>query len=258
MQTSGQLLYEFPFSEKVRFYLRFETLARRYLWFVEQNSPIAHQSAIGTLFDLSDVAARSDLKNDLVKELSREQRDLEAQRAQSAGDAVTSDELTRRIEELKLVSRQVTQIVGRSGQNIRDLQWLQLVRNRQPLPGGTCEFDMPFLHFWLAQSAEERRRELRELSATLSPTINAVAIILRHLRSTTEMHNAHAVKGVAQVPVNGRNYSLCRIWIRSGSNLIPEVSANKFALFIRLSRPDEQHILHYTTEEIDFQIGLCH
>ena len=67
MQNSGLLLYEFPCSEKNRFFLRFESLAKRFDWYCSQDCAIAHQAAIGTIFDLADVAARSDLRNFCVR-----------------------------------------------------------------------------------------------------------------------------------------------------------------------------------------------
>ena len=64
MLDTGLILYEFPCSEKIRFYLRLEALKQRLDWFLSLDGKAAHQAAINALFDLSDVAARSDLKTD--------------------------------------------------------------------------------------------------------------------------------------------------------------------------------------------------
>ena len=254
MQSDDLLLYEFPCNEKIRFYLRFEALVKRFDWYCAQDSAITHQAAIGVLFDLSDVAARSDLRNDLVQELMRERRQLEAERRAEGADG---EAIGARITALAAAAQQVSQVVGRSGQNIRDNEWLQLIRNRQQLPGGTCEFDMPLLHFWLSRPVEERRAELEKLAESFVPTYRAVTLILSHLRTNSSVSEAHAENGMLQMSVAGRNWSRARIWMPPESTLIPEVSANKYMLWIRFSRPDERRRLHVVHEPIRFRLGLC-
>ena len=56
MPDTGLILYEFPCSEKIRFYLRLEALKQRLDWFLALDGKAAHQAAINALFDLSDVA----------------------------------------------------------------------------------------------------------------------------------------------------------------------------------------------------------
>ncbi len=254
MSTEGLLLYEFPCNEKIRFLLRFESLSRRFRWFCEQESPIAHQAAIGAIFDLSDVAARSDLRNDLVQELSRQRRSLEMSAARTHDDSESVRTLLAAFSE---ASAEVSHIVGRSGQNVRDNEWLQLIRNRQQLPGGTCEFDMPQLHYWLSRPAAERRAELESLTETLRPIMRAVELILGQMRTTSQTRDATAVNGMLQLPVTGKNYTLARIWLPGSLSLVPEVSANKYMLWIRFSRPDERSRLHVVQENIPFRLGLC-
>lgn len=254
MHNSGLLLYEFPCSEKNRFYLRFESLAKRFDWYCRQDCAVAHQAAIGTIFDLADVAARSDLRNDLVQELLRQKCAIEAKRCAKRDE---DGELAKLLEEVSAVSREVSQVVGRSGQSIRDNDWLQLIRTRQHLPGGTCEFDMPQLHYWLSQPPEARRKELLSLTESLAPTMRAVNLILRLMRSSTRVTDEKAVNGMLQLSVTGKNYSLARVWLPQDAQIIPEVSANKYMLWIRFSLPDERHKLHAVHDTIPFQLGLC-
>ena len=86
MPDTGLILYEFPCSEKIRFYLRLEALKQRLDWFLALDGKAAHQAAINALFDLSDVAARSDLKNELLKALLQQRRDIEALPANATVD----------------------------------------------------------------------------------------------------------------------------------------------------------------------------
>ena len=60
-----------------------------------------------------------------------------------------------------------------------------------------------------------------------------------------------------QLPMSGKAYTLARIWMDANDTLIPEVSANKYMLWIRFSRPDERRRLHAVQESVDFKLGLC-
>lgn len=170
MPDTGLILYEFPCSEKIRFYLRLEALKQRLDWFLTLDGKAAHQAAINALFDLSDVAARSDLKNELLKALLQQRRDIEALPANATVDGQPAKTVLALVSE---AANSVSAAVGRTSQILRDNEWLQLIRNRQRLPGGTCEFDLPQLHYWLSQPAEIRRQELLSLAQTLLPITNA-------------------------------------------------------------------------------------
>lgn len=256
MSDQDHILYEFPCHERIRMFLRLELLFRRYEWFCGEDNPFAHHAALSALFDLVDASARSDLKNDLVQELPRLRHALRMKLPLLAGEEREGTEKTLRQTEEALHG--INRTLGRSAQYIRENEWLRLVRTRQSLPGGTCEFDLPMLHHWLAQPAAARRAELQAWEDTMTPTRDAIAIVLGMLRSAVQTDGevtAHG--GVHQLPLTGRNVLLARLWLPVGDDLIPEVSANKYMLWIRFSRPDAQRRLHASTEDITFRLALC-
>ena len=55
------ILYEYPFNERVRTYLRLEHLFRRLGELVTRAHPLDHHFALATIFEVMDVAARADL-----------------------------------------------------------------------------------------------------------------------------------------------------------------------------------------------------
>ena len=256
MATNDFLLYEFPCNEKIRIYLRLELLFRRYDWFCEQDSPIAHQTAISALFDLLDATARSDLRNELIQELERQRQRLNV--FQGNPD-VNTELLNNTLEEIRQAISTVTDTVGKTGQSIRENQWLQIIRTRQTIAGGTCEFDLPQLHQWLNRPSEERRAELLGYVRPLDSIRLASALLLRFLREGTEKFSYTANKGIFQFPMTNRQLpALAQIWVPRELNVIPEVSANKYMLWIRFSRPDAEHKLHAVrSENIPFHMGIC-
>ena len=227
MDSAGLILYEFPCNEKIRMYLRLEHLFGQFNWFCAQNSSIAHHAALSTIFDLTDASARSDLKNELLQELDRERLALQAAKSAASGSA----DVDASLEALARVSQEIRRTVGRSGQSIRDNEWLQLIRTRQSIAGGTCSFDMPMLHYWLS--------------------------VLNHIRGTVSECECTAENGMHQLPLGGRKCLLLQIWLPKGEALIPEVSVNKYMLWMRFSRPDEKRKLHIARERVLFKLGIC-
>ena len=254
MDSTGLILYEFPCNEKIRMYLRLETLFQRFEWFCSEESPYAHHAALSALFDLADATARSDLRNELLQELARQRQTLLRLRGRND---VNQTALKEALDEIAATVGDTSRIVGRSGQTIRENEWLQLVRTRQSIPGGTCEFDMPMLHWWLSMPPAHRQAELQSWAASLETTKRAVKLVLRHIRASMAEKACHADHGMYQLPMSGKAYTLARIWMDANDTLIPEVSANKYMLWIRFSRPDERRRLHAVQESVDFKLGLC-
>ena len=59
------ILYEYPFNERIRTYLRLEHLFRRLGELVPRDHPVDHHYALATIFEVMDVGARADLKSDV-------------------------------------------------------------------------------------------------------------------------------------------------------------------------------------------------
>jgi cell division protein ZapD len=252
---ADSLLYEFPCNEKVRTYLRLEALFRRYDWLCAQDSGIAHQSAISALFDLLDASARSDLRNDLIQELERHRQRL---LRLSGSDEVDQEKLSATLKSISDAIEEVAGNVGRTSQSVRGDPWLQLVRARLNLAGGTCEFDLPQFHRWLNSPAESRRRELMGYVETLEPVRHACDLLLRLMRSNAQVEEFTATNGSFQYSMHRKpQYALAQIRMPADSPYLPEMSANKYMLWIRFSVEDEHHRLCATHDTVKFSLGLC-
>ena len=69
------ILYEHPFNERVRTYLRLEHLFQRFDELLRRDQAIDNHFALITLFELIDGGSRSDLKSDLLKDMERHMTD---------------------------------------------------------------------------------------------------------------------------------------------------------------------------------------
>src|SRR5919205_3664586 len=75
-QAPSVIRYEHPLNERIRTLMRLEVLYQRVAQFAQRTSPADHHVALLALFEITDVAARADLKTDLLQELERQRQVL--------------------------------------------------------------------------------------------------------------------------------------------------------------------------------------
>ena len=66
--------YEHPLNERIRTLMRLEDLFARAHFFAARDALHDHHAALLSLFEITDVAARADLKTDLLQELERQKQ----------------------------------------------------------------------------------------------------------------------------------------------------------------------------------------
>ena len=64
------ILYEYPFNERIRTYLRLEHLFLRLGELMARPTSLDHHFALTTMFEIMDVGSRADLKSDVLKDLA--------------------------------------------------------------------------------------------------------------------------------------------------------------------------------------------
>lgn len=249
------ILYEYPFNERLRTYLRLEQLFRRLGELLERDTALDHHYALATLFELMDVAARADLKADVLKDLERHKGQLDSYRG---NPSIAEEMLDHIIGRLDAAFTALNSQAGRTGQTLTENDWLMAVRSRMGIPGGTCGIDLPAYHTWKHQPSERRRADLQRWSACFQPLSDALFLVLGLLRDTGTPQKVAATNGHFQqyLPA-GRSYHLLRLRIDPALNLVPEISGNRLMVSVRLMRPDEDGKLQSTTEEAAFELTLC-
>ncbi|MRU32371.1 cell division protein ZapD, partial [Xylella fastidiosa subsp. multiplex] len=63
------IVYEYPFNERIRAYLRLEYLFDRLFFFAREGDSRQHQVAVTSLFDLLDACERTDVKGAVLQDL---------------------------------------------------------------------------------------------------------------------------------------------------------------------------------------------
>jgi cell division protein ZapD len=249
------VLYEYPFNEGIRTMLRLEHLFGRLETLVPRDDPVDHHFALVTIFEVMDVAARADVKSDVLKELERHKNQLLAYRGNPNVSETALDEIIGRID---LAHDGLNQLSGKAGQALTANEWLMSIRSRISIPGGTCEFDLPAYFAWQQHSAQSRRSDLTRWIETLIPLAAALQVLLRLLRDTGVPHKVVAHGGQYQQSLpQGRTYQLLRLRIDSALDLVPEITGHRLMVSVRLMKADDEGRLRPHAGDVAFDLSLC-
>jgi cell division protein ZapD len=248
------ITYEFPLNERIRTLLRMESLQQRVAFYVACEHPLEHHAALLTLFEIMEVASRADIKSELIQELERQKQSLNALRS---NPAISEQALDAVLAEIDRAVSSMFQASGKTGQELRENEFLMGVKQRAAIPGGMCEFDLPAFHYWLHQAPERRRQDLDAWRLPFQPLHAGIAIILRILRDSGRTTRQTAAQGVYQQMMGGRMAQLLRLQVDDAFDCVPEVSANKYALNIRFTAVGGAQRPKLYQEDVPFELSFC-
>ncbi len=249
------ILYEYPFNERIRTYLRLEHLFLRLSELMARADALDHHFAIATMFEVMDVAARADLKSDVLKDLEKQKQILNGYRGNPAIAEAVLDEI---IQQLERCYAALNAQPGKAGQPLTENDWLMSIRSRVGIPGGTCEFDLPAYFAWQHRDTQTRQSNLAGWSSTLTPLAESIHLLLKLLRDSGSPQKVIAVGGQFQQNLpQGRPFQLLRLALDESQQLIPEISGNRLMVSIRLMRHGADDRLHTCNDEGTFELTLC-
>jgi cell division protein ZapD len=247
------IVYEYPFNELVRSMLRLEYLFARFNHFTRSDDPELHHNAIAILFDLGDIGARGDIKSLLLKEFERQKFALSGLKS---SQKVDQQALAQTLGEIDMVASKINQSAGRPNSMISESEWLNGIRTRLNIPGGTSPIDLPSYHAWKNSPSTERRKLLESYIAPLLPWQDACQLFLRLLRQSGEAKDVVAHNGSFQQAPSGKVYQLMRIAVEDDA-LFSEISANKYLLSIRFMQADRDKKPQPANKDVPFKLTLC-
>ncbi len=249
------ILYEYPFNERIRTYLRLEHLFLRLTELVSRETALDHHYALTNLFEIMDVGARADLKSEVLKDLDRQKHILDGYRGNPAIAESVLDEVISQLDGCFLA---LNSLPGKAGQSLTENDWLMSIRSRIGIPGGTCEFDLPAYYAWQQQPGSQRRSDLQRWVSRLLPLAESIRLLLKLQRDSGMPQKVMASGGQFQQNLpQGKTFQLLRLALDSSLNLIPEISGNRLMVSIRLMRHEDDDRLHASNEDAAFELTLC-
>lgn len=247
------IVYEYPFNELVRGMLRLEYLFARFNHFVRSDDPELHHNAIAILFDLGDIGSRGDIKSLLLKEFERQKYTLNGLKS---SQKVDQEALSQTLSQIDKAAMNINQSVGKPNSIITESEWLNAIRTRLNIPGGTSPIDLPSYHAWKNSPTTQRRDLLGKYVAPLLPWHEACQLFLRLLRQSGEARDVVAHQGAFQQAPSGKVYQLMRIAVEDDS-LFAEISANKYLLSIRFMKLDRDRKPQVIHDDVPCRLTLC-
>ncbi len=249
------ILYEYPFNESIRTMLRLEHLFDRLGQLIAREAAVDHHFALATVFEIMDVAARADLKSDLLKELEKHKLQFNAYRGNPSISEGALDEVITKIDH---AFNGLNQLPGKAGAALTNNEWLMSIRSRISIPGGTCEFDLPAYYAWQKLEPVRRRADLLQWVSSLMPLAEALQVLLGLLRDSGVPHKVVAPAGQYQQSLQqGRVYQLMRVRLTQSDLLVPEISGHRLMVSVRLMRQDAEGRLKPSPADTAFELTLC-
>ena len=257
MQAAADLAhYEQPLSERMRTFLRLEFLYQPMLQNSDRDDDWATRATISTLLEILAILSRGDVRSEVHKELDHQISALERYQSHTAVDGGRLNTLMHNL----ISSRaEITNIGTGYLQPLKDSDFLNAIKHRSAIPGGTCEFDLPEYSHWLRQPIARRQQDLSVWIQSIRPLCDAVSEALWLIRESAQPREKQAVSGMYQHNMQkDSNCRLLRVSLAKGAPLFPEISGSQHRFTIRfLEWSTIERRAVQTGEDVPFQLSIC-
>jgi len=242
------IAFEYPLNEKSRSYLRFEFLflqIKNSQTFANDSDPIAFFKA---LFELVDLSERCDIRHDLIKDLHilSEQMNVWLNLEQADHHAVSEliSEINKLVEAVASMPKQM--------RYFKSNRFLTSLKQRFSIPSGSCNFDLPQFHFWLASDLEKRQQDAQKWFSYFVSLEKALTLFLKIKRSQGICTEIVADHGFYQGEVE--HCSFVTIKLAKKLAIYPLVSGHKNRYSVRFMNADVENC---RSDKVLFQQICC-
>ena len=253
---SNAICYEQPLNERMRTFLRYEQLTHRFHFFAKQEPSSDSHAALLTLIEILSLVSRGDLKQELLKELKRQIDTLEQF---TKKPKLNIEKLSQILTRHKQTFDKLHTIRGQIGNHLKENDFINSIRQRAVIPGGTCDFDLPEYHYWLSLPFNRRNKVLLEWIAPFEVVQESVSQALQLIRESTQYENKTAQKGFYDQNLDPKAPNqLIRIAIDQKYSYFPECSAGKHRFSIRFLTQDNPNSTPKQAQtSIEFKLACC-
>ena len=253
---AGVLVFEQPLNERMRTFLRLDFLYNQALYHNEVASPWSSRAAFSSLIDILAITTRGDVRSDVLKELESQLATLSEFQSKPGVDPQRLKTLVANLARL----RGDLMNAGSSFlQPLRASEFVNAIKHRSAIPGGTCEFDLPDYYFWLSQPDDARVRTFNQWLGLLRPMCDAIAELIWLTRQSGRSRPEIARAGSFSITFERDNaLQLLRIALPAAAGLYPEISGSHHRCSVRFltwngltTRPSQ------TEADVDFMLTCC-
>lgn len=248
--------YEQPLSERMRTFMRLEFLYQQLLYNSELEADWATRATVATLLEIMAILSRGDVRSEVHKELDQQLEVLQRFLSQPNVDGGRLESLLRNLTESRAeVDASGTQYM----QPLKESAFLNAIKNRSAIPGGTCEFDLPEYSHWLRQPFERRRQDVSGWIDAIRPLCDAVTEVLWLIRESAQPAQKLAENGMYQHNMQkDAHCRLLRINLLDDNSLYPEISGSQHRFTVRFlewSTIEKRAV--QTGRDVAFRLSIC-
>lgn len=245
------ILYEHPLNERIRTYLKLEQLFDQLSVCHPNNINSCQQVYFSALFTIIDTLERNDVRGDLIKDLEKLEQNLVMW---SQSPDIDNDALS---DNLKKVIQLISQLKVKvqTWWQLREDKFLNSVKQRFAIQGGSSLFDLPQLQFWLYQSDQIIAKNMSNWTNNLVQISQSLALVLKFIRQRSNFETITSDSGFFQD--SGEGVKLLRIKMSAEAKCYPTVSGNHFRYSIRFMLPCQESGRRYANNATTFELARC-
>ncbi len=247
---SETIVYEYPLHERVRTYLRLEHLLGILQPQVSVNAT-SYTRYFNALFAILDLCERSDVRTDVQKDLDRRKAQL---KVWAKHPDVNQQQLAQTSDRVQQAWAAI-QPISRVGSSLKQDRLLSVIRQRFVMPGGTCNFDLPQLHYWLHLPQPQRDADCERWWREFDILFQGMLLELELLRGQARFKPIVAPAGLLQESTEP--LSLLRLEVSKGLPAYPVISGHKQRFNIRFLRYEPADGRASYDGDVHFNLALC-
>jgi len=248
--------YEQPLSERMRTFLRLEFLYHPMLQNSDRDDDWATRATISTLLEILAILSRGDVRSEVLSELDHQISTLQGFQSHTGVDGGRLDKL---VQDLSASRDEISAVGTGFLQALKDSEFLNAIKHRSAIPGGTCEFDLPEYSHWLRQPISRRQQDMAGWIQSVGPLCDGVRELLWLIRESAQANERNAVHGMYQHSMKkDENCRILRVSLAGDSPLFPEISGSQHRFTVRfLEWSTVECRAVQTANDVPFQLSVC-
>lgn len=248
------LFFEHPLDELTRFSLRLEFLVNNFKHHIHQDNLWSERACMESIVNISHILDRPDLKNKYARELC-----LQIQQLNNLlhHEGLNLSELKQTLVLLKEYF-DFFSTPGKLGLNLREIFFLNNIRQHLSYPGGEADFELPAYYFWLNSERQEKVNMLNHWFKEFTNVIEPVFLLLKLTRNRKRSKKLIAMSGFHQESLDSKNTpKLIQIQLAQAEKAYPSISAGKHRINVRFN--EGRHLIseEQAMRDLDFELTIC-
>lgn len=248
--------YEQPLCERMRLFMRLESMFTQMRDFHSGNEYYAIQLFLDALFDVLDFFHRYEIRSEILNELQRLQTAIMRDKVQACAATMSQSEMKHRIE---CALHTIYELNLNKISKLRENELLNSLRQRNFNKTGSCLFEVPAYQFSLIKNSGRSNPFLIHCHSLFTTITEAIALVLKIIRASVSETREYSEDGMflRTLDRNSRNQML-RVHLPTESNVFPRISGNYHRLAIRFMEQDDPQLRSIQTKKsVTFSLQIC-